>query len=80
MNLIYLGKRLDRAQWLDQAESTIRSVTTLLQQSPSSVPRMLIAIDRYLDERPDREQKPLADEEPPPQEPGPNQEDDPPNS
>jgi uncharacterized protein YyaL (SSP411 family) len=54
LNLIYLGVALERPQWLDRAEATLRSVSTLMQQTPSAVPRMLIASERYLQARPER--------------------------
>ena len=67
LNLIYLGEKLDRPEWLDLAETTIRSASTLRQQSPSAVPRMLIASERYLEVRPERTGQPLEVE---PKEPG----------
>ena len=62
LNLIYLAKALNRPEWLDQAETTLRSVSTLMQQTPSAVPRMLVVSERYLAERPKRAGQPLAND------------------
>lgn len=62
LNLIYLAKALDRPEWLDRAETTLRSVSTLMQQTPSAVPRMLIVSERYLKERPERAGQPLEND------------------
>ncbi|MBP89409.1 MAG: thioredoxin domain-containing protein [Planctomycetaceae bacterium] len=42
-NLVYLAKALDRDEYLDKAKQAIDSVSGLLSQAPSAVPRMAIA-------------------------------------
>ncbi|MEC9091083.1 MAG: thioredoxin domain-containing protein [Planctomycetota bacterium] len=48
-NLIYLGIMMKRPDLREKCKATILGVANLLQQSPSSAPRMLIAVQSYLD-------------------------------
>ena len=47
-NLVYLGKVLDRKEYLDKAKDTIDSVSGIMQQAPHAVPRMAIALGGWL--------------------------------
>ena len=47
-NLIYLAKELDRPEYREKAEKTIRSVSTLLTRAPAAAPRMMIAVSDLL--------------------------------
>ena len=48
-NLVYLAKALDRDEYLDKAKQAIDSVSGLLSQAPSAVPRMAIAFAAWRD-------------------------------
>lgn len=48
-NLIYLASELDNKEYLERADSTIRSVSGILSNSPSASPRMVIAVGQRLD-------------------------------
>ncbi len=48
-NLIYLASKLDKPEYLERAEKTIRSVGGLLQRAPAAAPRMMTAVSALLD-------------------------------
>ena len=48
-NLIYLGVMLKRKDLREKCKATIVGVANLLQQAPSSAPRMLVAVMDYLE-------------------------------
>ena len=48
-NLVYLGKALDKPEYLDRAKQTIDSAAGLLQQSPGAAPRLCAAYQAWLD-------------------------------
>ncbi|MEC7555730.1 MAG: thioredoxin domain-containing protein, partial [Planctomycetota bacterium] len=48
-NLIYLGVMMKRPDLKEKCKATILGVANLLQQSPSSATRMLIAVQSYLE-------------------------------
>ena len=47
-NLIALGKRGNRPDYLDLAAATLRTATSMLARAPGSVPTMATAVSRYL--------------------------------
>jgi len=48
-NLVYLGHKLKRPEYLDRAEKTIRAGGSLLENSPSATPRLAVALAAMLD-------------------------------
>jgi uncharacterized protein YyaL (SSP411 family) len=66
-NLLYLAKNLKKPDLLPLAKKTIASSAGILEQSPTSAPRMAIAIPLLLDQVP-AEKKPEPKEEEKPQE------------
>lgn len=47
-NLIYLGVMMNKKELVEKCRETIQGVANLLQRAPSSAPRMLVAIEAYL--------------------------------
>ena len=47
-NLIYLGAMMNRPEFVNKCKATIQGVGNLLQQAPSSAPRMLVAVQAFL--------------------------------
>ena len=50
-NLVYLAKELDKPEYLDRAEETLRAFTPMLQQLPGGMPRMAASLAGFLDAR-----------------------------
>ena len=50
-NLIYLARALDNPAYLDQAEEAILFASITLQRLPAAAPRMVAAVDAYLEAR-----------------------------
>ncbi|MBI2479904.1 MAG: thioredoxin domain-containing protein [Planctomycetia bacterium] len=48
-NLVYLGKALDKPEYLERAKQTIDSAAGLLQQSPGAAPRLCVAYQAWLE-------------------------------
>jgi uncharacterized protein YyaL (SSP411 family) len=46
--LVRLGRLLNRADYLDAAESTLAAALPILQRAPMAAGQMLLALDRYL--------------------------------
>jgi uncharacterized protein len=44
-NLLRLAQMLEQADWRGRAEKTLRAFSALLEQSPSAMPQMLVALD-----------------------------------
>lgn len=57
-NLVVLGQLLDRRDYLEKAEATIRSAQFLLGQSPAASPRLLVALAQLLEARSQADDKP----------------------
>lgn len=47
-NLFYLGKELERQEWLDRAKKTILSASALLDRAPQAAPRMLLTAEEFV--------------------------------
>lgn len=47
-NLLYLAEQLEKPEYREQAQKTMTSVSGMLDRSPGSSPRMLIAVRRLL--------------------------------
>ncbi|MBA3385895.1 MAG: thioredoxin domain-containing protein [Chthoniobacterales bacterium] len=45
LNLLRLAYMLDNSEWREQAENTLRAFAAQLEQAPSSMPQMLVALD-----------------------------------
>ena len=50
-NLVYLARALKKPDYRKQAEQTIHSASSLLQNAPSAVPRLAVALAALLDEK-----------------------------
>jgi hypothetical protein len=48
-NLVYLARELDKPEYLDRAETTLRAFAPLLEQMPSGMPRMAASLAAFLD-------------------------------
>ncbi|MDD4736280.1 MAG: thioredoxin domain-containing protein [Kiritimatiellae bacterium] len=46
LNLLRLAQMLDRADWRERAEKTLRAFEPQLERTPSAMPLMLVALDR----------------------------------
>ena len=47
-SLVYLGRELDRQEYLDKAKATIQSASGLLQRAPHAAPRLVVAFAEWL--------------------------------
>ena len=45
LNLLRLAQMLERTDWRERAEKTLRAFSAQLEQSPSEMPQMLVALD-----------------------------------
>lgn len=50
-NLVYLAGELERPEYLDRAEETLRAFAPLLEHSPAAMPRMAVSLAAFLDAR-----------------------------
>ena len=50
-NLVYLARELERPEYLDRAEQTLRACAPLLEHSPAAMPRMAVSLAAFLDAR-----------------------------
>jgi uncharacterized protein YyaL (SSP411 family) len=44
-NLVYLGRQLNKPDYLDRAEKTITAFAPLWEQAPAALPRMALAVE-----------------------------------
>ena len=56
-NLIVLGRALDNAEYLEKARLTVLSVAPLLEQFPSSAPRLLVSASELLEQKAKKEEE-----------------------
>jgi hypothetical protein len=50
-NLVYLGRAVERPEYLDRAEKTINAFAAMLNDSPAAMPRMVLASSALSDAR-----------------------------
>jgi len=48
-NLVYLAGELNKPEYLDRAEQTLRAFAPMLEQTPGAMPRMAVSLAAFLD-------------------------------